>query len=158
MSAGARSRIFLLGSTIAAATGRKLQAAGRLPLLQSHTTPALILAQHLHMTKALNFSKPFDYETESEETLESLCERFEEILQDDPSMGESDVSLASGVLTVVIPGHGTYVVNKQAPNRQIWLSSPVSGPARYISCLSIPFLQNVPLLVAVQPFLVIKKN
>ena len=46
-------------------------------------------------------------------------------------MSESDVSLASGVLTVVIPDHGTYVINKQSPNRQIWLSSPVSGPARY---------------------------
>ena len=27
--------------------------------------------------------------------------------------------------------HGTYVINKQGPNRQIWMSSPVSGPLRY---------------------------
>jgi frataxin len=27
--------------------------------------------------------------------------------------------------------HGTYVINKQTPNRQVWLSSPVSGPFRY---------------------------
>lgn len=27
--------------------------------------------------------------------------------------------------------NGTYVFNKQPPNRQIWLSSPVSGPKRY---------------------------
>ena len=27
--------------------------------------------------------------------------------------------------------HGTYVLNKQTPNRQIWLSSPTSGPKRY---------------------------
>lgn len=26
---------------------------------------------------------------------------------------------------------GTYVLNKQPPNRQIWLSSPVSGPKRF---------------------------
>lgn len=26
---------------------------------------------------------------------------------------------------------GTYVINKQTPNRQIWLSSPRSGPKRY---------------------------
>ena len=26
---------------------------------------------------------------------------------------------------------GTFVVNKQGPNRQVWLSSPVSGPWRY---------------------------
>lgn len=26
---------------------------------------------------------------------------------------------------------GTYVLNKQPPNKQIWLSSPESGPKRY---------------------------
>jgi frataxin len=26
---------------------------------------------------------------------------------------------------------GTYVINKQPPNKQIWLSSPISGPKRY---------------------------
>lgn len=27
--------------------------------------------------------------------------------------------------------HGTYVINRQTPNKQIWLSSPTSGPKRY---------------------------
>lgn len=27
--------------------------------------------------------------------------------------------------------YGTYVINRQSPNRQIWLSSPTSGPKRY---------------------------
>ncbi|KAH1985925.1 hypothetical protein LV164_000102 [Aspergillus fumigatus] len=31
----------------------------------------------------------------------------------------------------VLPGVGTYVLNKQPPNKQIWLSSPISGPKRY---------------------------
>ena len=26
--------------------------------------------------------------------------------------------------------HGTYVINRQTPNKQIWLSSPKSGPKR----------------------------
>ena len=26
---------------------------------------------------------------------------------------------------------GTYVLNKQPPNKQIWLSSPISGPKRF---------------------------
>ena len=30
---------------------------------------------------------------------------------------------------------GTYVINKQPPNKQIWLSSPSSGPKRYDWCL-----------------------
>jgi frataxin len=32
--------------------------------------------------------------------------------------------LQSGVLTLNLGPHGTYVVNKQPPNKQIWLSSP----------------------------------
>ena len=39
-----------------------------------------------------------------------------------------------GVLNVIIGSHGTFVLNKQAPNMQIWLSSPVSGPPRYEFC------------------------
>jgi frataxin len=39
--------------------------------------------------------------------------------------------LQSGVLTLVFPPNGTYVINKQPPNRQIWLSSPITGPKRY---------------------------
>lgn len=39
--------------------------------------------------------------------------------------------LQAGVLTVEVPGAGTYVLNKQPPNKQIWLSSPISGPKRF---------------------------
>jgi len=35
------------------------------------------------------------------------------------------------VLTLTFPPNGTYVINKQPPNKQIWLSSPLSGPKRY---------------------------
>lgn len=34
-------------------------------------------------------------------------------------------ALQSGVLTVKLGQKGTFVINKQTPNRQIWLSSPV---------------------------------
>lgn len=37
----------------------------------------------------------------------------------------------AGVLTLKFPPAGTYVLNKQPPNKQIWLSSPISGPKRY---------------------------
>ena len=39
--------------------------------------------------------------------------------------------MQAGVLTITHPKNGTYVLNKQPPNRQIWLSSPISGPKRY---------------------------
>ena len=37
----------------------------------------------------------------------------------------------AGVLTLNLPPHGTYVINKQPPNQQIWISSPLSGPGRF---------------------------
>lgn len=40
-------------------------------------------------------------------------------------------TLQAGVLTLAFPPIGTYVINKQPPNKQIWLSSPTSGPKRY---------------------------
>ena len=43
----------------------------------------------------------------------------------------ADVSLASGVLTLRVGAAGTFVLNKQTPTRQIWWSSPVSGPLRF---------------------------
>lgn len=39
--------------------------------------------------------------------------------------------IQAGVLNITVPGVGTYVLNKQPPNKQIWLSSPISGPKRY---------------------------
>lgn len=33
--------------------------------------------------------------------------------------------MQSGVLTLKLGSHGTYVINKQPPNKQIWLSSPL---------------------------------
>ncbi|GAB2242594.1 hypothetical protein Droror1_Dr00019369 [Drosera rotundifolia] len=42
-----------------------------------------------------------------------------------------DVDYGNQVLTLKLGDLGTYVLNKQTPNRQIWLSSPVSGPSRF---------------------------
>ncbi|CAN7992817.1 unnamed protein product, partial [Ixodes hexagonus] len=73
-----------------------------------------------------------DYESVTKETLESLAERFDEILEDVQDIPEADLALSDGVLTIHLgPRIGTFVINKQTPNRQIWLSSPLSGPKRY---------------------------
>lgn len=37
----------------------------------------------------------------------------------------------AGVLNITFPPNGTYVLNKQPPNKQIWLSSPITGPKRF---------------------------
>ncbi|KAL7391446.1 hypothetical protein ABVT39_009306 [Epinephelus coioides] len=72
------------------------------------------------------------YEKLADETLDALSDYFED-LTDEAFTGEDyDVVFSSGVLTVKVGrDHGTYVINKQTPNRQIWLSSPTSGPKRY---------------------------
>ena len=43
-----------------------------------------------------------------------------------------DADLEGGVLTVVAPSGATWVLNRHAPTRQLWLSSPVSGASHYV--------------------------
>lgn len=42
-----------------------------------------------------------------------------------------NISLEEGVLTINLKEDKTYVINIQKPNKQIWLSSPFSGPRRF---------------------------
>jgi len=42
-----------------------------------------------------------------------------------------DINYADGVLRIQMSDARCYVLNKQAPNMQIWLSSPISGPQRF---------------------------
>ncbi|KAK2902563.1 frataxin, mitochondrial [Channa argus] len=73
-----------------------------------------------------------EYEKLADETLDALAEYFEDLTDEPFTLADYDVVFSSGVLTVKVGGgHGTYVINKQTPNRQIWLSSPTSGPKRY---------------------------
>ena len=44
---------------------------------------------------------------------------------EEANVEDADIELSQGVLTLKLGGLGTYVINKQAPNRQIWMSSPV---------------------------------
>ena len=44
---------------------------------------------------------------------------------------ELDVNMDQGVLKLETPEDGTWVLNKQGPNKQIWWSSPLSGPIRF---------------------------
>ncbi|XP_023982597.1 frataxin, mitochondrial isoform X2 [Physeter macrocephalus] len=90
---------------------------------------------HLRTTGTLGDAGPLDdttYERLAEETLDSLAEFFEDLADKPYTFEDYDVSFGSGVLTIKLGGDlGTYVINKQTPNKQIWLSSPSSGPKRY---------------------------
>ena len=86
-----------------------------------------------------HFENESEFHTVADETLEEIQDAVEMAIEDhdiggdngDSDNGEPEVVYASGVLTMAFPPHGTWVLNKQTPNRQIWWSSPVSGPKRY---------------------------
>ncbi|KAB5583544.1 hypothetical protein GE09DRAFT_1079282 [Coniochaeta sp. 2T2.1] len=69
------------------------------------------------------------YHQLADDYLEAILGKFEE-LQD--AREDVDVEYSAGVMTINFgPNFGTYVINKQPPNKQIWLSSPKSGPKRF---------------------------
>lgn len=90
---------------------------------------------HLRNSGTLNNPSSLDetaYERLAEETLDALAEFFEDLADKPYTLEDYDVSFGGGVLTIKLGGDlGTYVINKQTPNKQIWLSSPSSGPKRY---------------------------
>lgn len=67
-----------------------------------------------------------EYETIAEATLTRIATRIEDALED------LDVEMNSGVLTIELPNGRQYVLNKQRPTRQIWLSSPESGAWHFV--------------------------
>jgi len=62
----------------------------------------------------------------SAQAFETMADSLLETLEE----GIEDAELQGGVL-MVEGDEGTWVVNKHAPTRQIWLSSPKSGARHY---------------------------
>ncbi len=62
-------------------------------------------------------------------TLSALMETIEDGLGD-----VLDVDMNGGILTIELDSGGRYVINKHAPSRQIWMSSPVSGATHFGYC------------------------
>lgn len=97
-------------------------------------TPSSKVPPFPTMTKASETRRHFqtesEYHTVADETLEDIQDAVEGALEN-ARLEEFEVVFASGVLTMTLPPHGTWVLNKQTPNRQIWWSSPLSGPRRY---------------------------
>ena len=66
------------------------------------------------------------FETIAEKTLNILLDRIDDILGD-----EFDVDLNGGILNIELENGSQYVINKNAPNYEIWISSPLSGASHY---------------------------
>ncbi|RUS78194.1 hypothetical protein EGW08_014053 [Elysia chlorotica] len=105
--------------------------------IQEHVTSQQFVTRQFHWTAPCNKleSTPLseaEYENYAEETLDSLTEFFEDLPEIEQCSEDYDCAYGSGVLTIHLSSiDGTFVINKQTPNKQIWLSSPLSGPKRY---------------------------
>ena len=78
-------------------------------------------------TRSASSAAGDDYVALADEALDTILEKADELSDE---RDDVEVELSSGVLTLKTP-EGTWVINKQVPNRQLWLSSPVSGPCRF---------------------------
>jgi frataxin len=105
------------------------------PDIDSHTTPADLSDSEYHevadtyinaLVLALEEKAEASSEIEVEYSVRSPSIPYPSY---PPAVTNSLISQA-GVLTLTTP-RGTYIINKQPPNKQIWLSSPVSGPKRF---------------------------
>lgn len=56
-----------------------------------------------------------------------LLSRLADALESTDAAGELDMELAGGILRIALPEGKTYLINKHAASRQIWVSSPLSG-------------------------------
>ena len=63
-----------------------------------------------------------EFERQAGKVLDRLMQEIE-----DQAIDDLDVDLEGGILSIALPEGGTYLINKHAPNREIWLSSPKSG-------------------------------
>ncbi|MDV7341304.1 frataxin [Terasakiella sp. A23] len=62
----------------------------------------------------------------ADELLDGLFDQLEDAIGD-----AADVDLQDGILEIELDAGGTYIINKHAPNKQIWMASPKSGATHY---------------------------
>lgn len=92
------------------------------PQIRSFSTTAR--QQYQHDPKSLTDQ---EYYQLADNTLNHILHDLEEQADINPDI---DVEYSDGVMNVTVSS-GTYVINRQPPSKQIWLSSPLSGPKRF---------------------------
>lgn len=114
--------------------------------LVGHVAPVAVLASrgslvwrranHINTTTA-GASVPADvaaltdaeYNTHATHALDTINDELDAFFERQ-RIFEADVDEEAGVMEINV-SEGTYVINKQPPTKQIWLSSPISGPRRF---------------------------
>ena len=85
---------------------------------------------HQRFNSTSGFDSETLYHLEADRVMDvvtDLCDELVDVTDDD-----FDFKTASGVLNIDFgPKIGVWVLNKQAPNRELWLSSPISGPYHF---------------------------
>ena len=66
------------------------------------------------------------FDTLAEQTLNHFLDTIDDALGD-----ILDVDMDNGMLTIKAESGAQYIINKHGPNRQIWVSSPLSGASHY---------------------------
>lgn len=100
-------------------------------LLAAESTRSTFAAERLQLRRSTrSFQSASDYDRIADESLDSLQDALDDWMEDNNNTS-AEVVFASGVLTLKLPPHGTWVINKQSATQQIWWSSPLSGPKRF---------------------------
>jgi hypothetical protein len=68
------------------------------------------------------FQSEAAFHKDADNTLHTIEIAVEELLDSQEENDDYDVGNASGVLNIRIYPHGTWCINKQTPNRQLWVS------------------------------------
>ncbi len=97
-----------------------------------------IIFRNYHATRFLREEFAFtqsEYLSSLQHTLENISDMMDNMidsgeLKTSPDQ-EIEVDISDGVLNLQVGSAGTFVVSRQTPSRQLWLSSPVSGPWHY---------------------------
>ncbi|EGD73311.1 hypothetical protein PTSG_05027 [Salpingoeca rosetta] len=93
-------------------------------LLQRRTTtPCTSVLRAIRLSSTLTTP---EYHKLADAWLDAMHDTFEDLIDGATGSENYDVSLSNGVLTLALDEHGTYVINKQTPNKQIWFSSPTT--------------------------------
>ncbi|KAI0406961.1 mitochondrial chaperone Frataxin [Xylaria palmicola] len=134
----ARMAVRSLATRSAAAASSRRLAFSRPQTLGALHTPRSLFSTSHHLAKPLSSEElataqpanitDGEFHELADEYIETLLYAYEK-MQD--NRADIDVEYSAGVMNLIINDIGTYVINKQPPNKQIWLSSPTSGPKRY---------------------------
>ncbi len=64
-----------------------------------------------------------DFEQLAQKTLDAIAEKLDAL----DASGELELEYQNGIITIKLESGKQFIVNKHAPSKQIWLSSPISG-------------------------------